>query len=116
MSLDLDAIKARIEAASPGPWIAITDNGRKNGIGIVGEAAKRGTGQAIAVFASADSVQRNADAEFTAAAREDMHALVAALELIELAMWACVGCGYHTQGWLCRHCGRALVPDMEAVR
>jgi hypothetical protein len=80
MTLDLDAIRARADAASPYPWLAATDNGRKNGIGIVGQLSKRGTGQAIAVFAEPNSTQRNADAEFTAHAREDIPALIAEVE------------------------------------
>lgn len=80
--IDLGAIKQRADAASEGPWIAVTDNGRKNGIGIVGRAVKRGTGEAVAVFAGADSAQRNADARFTAQAREDVPALVGELTTV----------------------------------
>lgn len=80
MTLDIEGITARAAAASPAPWTAITDNGRKNGVGVVGQAAKRGTGEAIAVFAAADSVQRNADAEFTAHARQDVPTLLGEIQ------------------------------------
>jgi hypothetical protein len=79
-TVSVEAMRERADAASPGPWLAVTDNGRKNGIGIVGRAALRGTGQAIAVFAGADSAQRNADAEFTAHAREDVPALISEVQ------------------------------------
>lgn len=105
-ALDLEAIRARAAAASEGPWLAITDNGRKNGIGIVGQQSQRGTGRAIAVFADSNSAQRNADAEFTAHARDDVPALLAVIEQSE---WACIGCGYHNRGLVCTHCGRALM-------
>lgn len=114
VDLDLDAIRARAEAASEGPWLAATDNGRKNGIGVVGQLSKRGTGQAIAVFAGSDSRQRNADAEFTAHAREDVPALLALIDAVGRAMWVCLSCGYHNRGWVCTHCGRPLCPA-EAV-
>ena len=104
--IDIEAIRARAVAASEGPWVAITDNGRKNGIGIVGQESKRGTGEAIAVFAGADSTQRNADARFAAHAREDVPAL---LDVLDRAEWACVRCGYHNRGWGCTQCGRPLV-------
>lgn len=73
---DLAAIAARAQAATEGPWLAATNNGRKDGIGIVGQLAKRGTGQAIAVFAGVGG-NRHADATFTAHARVDVVALLA---------------------------------------
>lgn len=77
--LNVDAIRARVDAATPGPWTAITNNGRKDGIGVVGQLAKRGTGEAIAVFAGVGG-NRHADATFTAHAREDVPALLAEIE------------------------------------
>lgn len=74
--LDLDAIAARAAAATPGPWLATTDNGRRDGIGIVGRAELRGTGRCIAVFAGVEG-DRAADAHFTAHARTDVPALLA---------------------------------------
>lgn len=81
-SLDVEAIRARCEAATPGPWFAATSNRRKDGIGVVGRLADRGTGKAIAVFAG-EPRSRNADAEFTAAAREDVPALLAEVERLQ---------------------------------
>lgn len=78
-TLDLDAIRQRAGAATPGPWIAVTDNGRRTGIGIVGQVAKRGTGEAIAVFAGVGG-SRHADAAFTANARDDVPALLDEVE------------------------------------
>lgn len=75
---DIAAIRARAAAATDGPWVAITDNGRRSGIAIVGRLADRGTGHAIAVFAATNG-RRVADAEFTAHARQDVDDLLAAL-------------------------------------
>lgn len=101
MTVDLDAIRARADAASPYPWLAATDNGRKNGIGIVGQLSKRGTGQAIAVFAGPNSSQRNADAEFTAHAREDVPALVAEVERLRALVGEPCAHGFYRF----QHCG-----------
>jgi hypothetical protein len=73
---DLAQLQQLCDAATPGPWTAITDNRRKTGIGIVGATADRGTGQAIAVFASTNG-HRNADAQLTAAARTALPDLIA---------------------------------------
>lgn len=76
VGLDLAAVEARTAAATRGPWLAASDNGRKTGIAVVGTAAARGTGQAIAVFAGTGG-RRHQDAAFTAHAREDVPALLA---------------------------------------
>ena len=112
--LDLDAIAARAAAATEGPWTAITDNGRKDGIGIVGQLTKRGTGEAIAVFAGVGG-NRHADAEFTAHARDDVLDLLAEVEWLRLNLagrcaeqpeprehWCGAGAG-------CRLAGQAVV-------
>jgi hypothetical protein len=62
----LDQIEGVARAGSPGPWVAITSNGRKDGIGVVGQTSKRGTGEAVAVFAGPDTKVRNADAQHVA--------------------------------------------------
>jgi hypothetical protein len=87
-TLDLDAIRKRVDATSPGEWLAISDNGRKNGIAVLGERTKRGTGLAIAVFAGADVPQRHADAAFCAHARTDVPALVAEVERLRAELAA----------------------------
>lgn len=57
-------LRERAEAASPGPWIAASHTGRKDGIALVGRAEDRGTGRAIAVLAGVDVRQRHADAHY----------------------------------------------------
>lgn len=86
MSLDLDAIKARADAASKGPWISATDTGRKNGVSLIGATADRGTGKAIAVLAAPDVRQRAVDADFVAHARDDVPALVAEVGRLRAAL------------------------------
>lgn len=74
MSTDIHAkISAEVErrlaiarAATPGPWMAATHTGRKDGVSLVGATANRGTGRAVAVFADSNVYQRAADAEHAA--------------------------------------------------
>lgn len=74
MSTDIhDKIKSEVErrlaiarAATPGPWMAATHTGRKDGVSLVGATANRGTGRAVAVFADSNVYQRAADAEHAA--------------------------------------------------
>lgn len=74
MSTDThDKIRSEVErrlaiarAASPGPWMAATHTGRKDGVSLVGRIEDRGTGKAVAVFAGANVHQRANDAEHTA--------------------------------------------------
>ncbi len=73
---DLAALQALCDAATPGPWTSMTSNGRKDGIAVVGATADRGTGQAIAVFAAINT-HRNADAQLTASARNELPGLIA---------------------------------------
>lgn len=84
---DLDEIQARADAATEGPWRALT-TGRTGGDHwyICDE------GEAIASVASQDGFnedQREPDAEFIAHAREDVPKLVAALRHVEVicASW-----------------------------
>lgn len=74
--LDLDAVEARANAATPGPWWGGGDRQSRNAYGLVGRTTDRGTGNAIAVLSGTD-MDRVADAEFIAAAREDVPALIA---------------------------------------
>ncbi|MFL6138841.1 MAG: hypothetical protein ACJ74O_13710 [Frankiaceae bacterium] len=67
--LDLDAIEARAAAATEGPW-SVTGDGLIDGVG-------KTTGPFGRIFDDLDV--RRADAEFIAAAREDVPALVDAL-------------------------------------
>lgn len=53
-------------AAEDGNWLAATHTGRKDGISLVGRVSKRGTGEAVAVFAGTNVHQRAADAEHAA--------------------------------------------------
>jgi len=83
-TLDLDAIKARADAATPGPWVAAVGSGpkrRQQQVASLGVASMRGQGEAgcIAVFArvAVGGGRRADDAEFCAAARTDVPALVA---------------------------------------
>lgn len=63
---ELERRLAIARAASPGPWMAATHTGRKDGVSLVGRVEDRGTGKAVAVFAGADVHQRANDAEHTA--------------------------------------------------
>jgi hypothetical protein len=74
---DLDAIRARVDAATPGPW-------RTLGTGVAGgdHWYVCDDGQSLASIASNDGEnedQREPDAEFIAHAREDIPALLDAL-------------------------------------
>jgi hypothetical protein len=65
---------------TPGPWIGVTNNGRKNGYGVIGRADDRGTGRAIAVFSGLDN--RAADTAFCAAAPRLVASLADTLEAV----------------------------------
>lgn len=72
-ALDLAAIQARADAATPGPW-------RIDGHEIVGRSTSRRTLQDPWV-ADVDPV--SADADFIAHAREDVTAMLARVEALE---------------------------------
>ena len=72
---NLPAMRALAHAATPGPWVAASDNRRRDGIALVGALAKRGTGEPIAVLAG-DPLQRHHDAEFIAYARNHVGGLL----------------------------------------
>jgi hypothetical protein len=104
MKLDLDAIKARADAATPGPW-AWDNRGDKCDdiqLGVACDAKENPlTGyfdddDAIYVEQVAESLSRAADADFIAHARTDVPALCDAVERLtadlsaavaELAAW-----------------------------
>jgi hypothetical protein len=135
--LDLEPIRQRADQATPGPWLAASDNGRKTGIAVVGRAAMRGTGKAIAVFAGVDG-DRHADAAFTAHARDDVPALIAEVERLRAqlaadppgplavvwdverlvdAILAGAERGYFAEGMArLRAALRDVIPDVEAER
>ncbi|WP_037161013.1 hypothetical protein [Rhodococcoides fascians] len=76
--LDLDAIEARAEATTEGPWCAIT-SGIPNGDHWYVCSAE---GESLAYISADDGInedQREPDAEFIAHARTDVPALLAAL-------------------------------------
>lgn len=74
--LDLDRLEALAKAATPGPWWGGGSNRRRDSIGLVGRTSDRGTGNAIAVL-NGIGMDRVADAEFIAAAREGVPTLIA---------------------------------------
>jgi len=82
--IDLEAIEARANAATPGPWIYASDNG----VGVVGT-----TDEQTIWFYSLPTLLRNcaagvteADASFIAHAREDIPALIARIRQLEAAL------------------------------
>ena len=81
MSLDLDPIKAREAAATPGPW-KVVDPGYR-------VAVDDGTGFLVANTFMAPSSRDLPDARFIAHARTDVPALLAEVERLraELAEW-----------------------------
>lgn len=81
--LDLEAIQARCDAATGGPWFAASHNKRKDGIALVGVSGEQGTGHAIAVLAGIDVRQRHRDAVFVANARTDMPLLIERIRQLE---------------------------------
>lgn len=60
-----EKLRGLAEGATPGPLVAITDNGRKDGIAILGAVTNRGTGQAIALYAATNG-RRHSDARLAA--------------------------------------------------
>jgi len=50
----LDEVEKVARAATPGPWMSATHNGRSKGIALVGAVADRGTGKAIAVLSGVE--------------------------------------------------------------
>ena len=81
---DLDAIRARCDAATPGPWGFSRDEERyllDETTDVVGEVAPGSTGAAITVFAVATGALE--DADFIARARTDIPALLAYVEELE---------------------------------
>lgn len=75
--LDLDAIKARVDAATPGPWIS-GDRYRPGGLHpwevVIGD---------YPVLEIEDSDQGRADAQFLAHTRDDVPALLAEVERLK---------------------------------
>ena len=110
----LDAIQARADAATEGPWEART-TGRAGG----DHWYICDDGEAIAHISAQDGInedQREPDAEFIAAARTDVPRLVAALRAVEGVhepvdalmytgksqhhkVHVCVGCGQDDGNW-----------------
>lgn len=82
-ALDLDAIQARCDAATAGPWFAASHNKRKDGIALVGAFDEQGSGKAIAVLAGIQVRQRHRDAVFVAHARTDMPRLIARIKTLQ---------------------------------
>ena len=84
MKPDLDAIRQRCEAATPGPWGFSSFERRyilDDTTDVVGEVAPTDTGAAITVFSVATGALE--DAEFIALARTDIPALLAYIDDLE---------------------------------
>jgi hypothetical protein len=116
MSLDVDAVKAAIDATTPGPWEARTeiDGWRAGRDTVVWAHDKRVL--TVAQTRQHHDREAEANAAFAAAARTLVPSLLAQVEHLrevaanfERAEWACVGCGYHNRGLVCTHCARPLV-------
>ena len=84
--LDLDAIKARAEAATPGPWIGSSvPSGRKYGVISVkdyGEWTRHGA-RPLAVLSGIPTHGRHPDTQFIAHARTDIPDLLVAIDELE---------------------------------
>lgn len=95
--IGLDAIKARAEAATPGPWGALGGNimgpREDESVASVG-LPQAGTG--CAHHATTDIQHRMADATFIAHARTDVPELVAEIERLRSALVGLAEC--HTAG------------------
>jgi BMFP domain-containing protein YqiC len=92
MKPDLDAIRARCDAATPGPWGFSRYEKRyllDETTDVVGEVAPGSTGAAITVFAVATGALE--DADFIARARTDIPALLAHIEELESRVTYTVG-------------------------
>ena len=85
MSIDLDAIKAREQAASPSPWHA-TDLRHQKG-GQIRIFAPR----SLIANVLASGTRPGPDAEFIAEARADVPALVAEVERLQARIDAALG-------------------------
>lgn len=75
--LDVDVIRARAKAATPGPWEA--RHGGYSWVALYGDEDAIPAGESLPSFEPGGSAT-TADAEFIAAARTDVPALLAALE------------------------------------
>ena len=106
MSVDLEDIKARCEAAEPGPWVM-----RHEGKGNVPEY--RPAWKAGAFSDDGDTAQAIANEGFIAHAREDVPALVAEVERLQKQLAAAV-VDIHCN-WMCRVC-KHRVRGMEWVK
>lgn len=93
MTLDLDPIKRREAAASPGPWHPDSDE-----CCVYAEEEASGTGDAIA-----ERVLTPADAAFIAAARQDVPKLIAEVERLRAFIGAMLDHGMTT--WSDSSCG-----------
>lgn len=80
--LDLEAIRQRVEAATPAPWAAMEydDTPGDEGVCLLGAAATVTGQHMIGYFHVGTRQQQEADGAFTAHAREDVPALLAEIE------------------------------------
>ena len=79
MSLDLDAIEARANAATPGPWERETGERERQYVAAVPMGGKR----SYAIVADSGGRHPWADADFIAHARTDVPALIARVRELE---------------------------------
>lgn len=80
--LDLEAIRGRADAATPGPWWA-WDRGVGWHIAVGPGVDDRGRPDRLLPEGERTDIDRREDAEFIAAARQDVPALVAELERLQ---------------------------------
>lgn len=129
MQIDVDAIRQRAEAASPGPWESKELGGAVAGseyLVINGPSPFKAFTEPEAILCMywpAHSAEELAQAEkltgdtadFIAHARQDIPALLSALTeaRAQLDAYEC-GPGGGKMGWVCVKCGRCLSPLRES--
>lgn len=110
----LDEIQARVDAATPGPWVGASSTRQSKGYGVVGAMSNRGTGKAIAVFSGVEN--RQEDAQLCAHAPTDLAALVTALRAVLTLHSPSVRRGGDSQRLMpCAFCGVLRCPTVRAV-
>lgn len=112
-ALDLDAIRARADAATEGPWIATTPHDDESEWAsdfddpmVITDDSTPGNFAAIAQDICQGETDGRADAEFIAHARTDVPALLAEVEQLRTVVWRVVSVTQDTDG-------QPLDPDTE---
>lgn len=108
ISEELDALQARADAATKGPWVEFHENGEPGELEAFNCAPATG---AFLIEYGADRDQQQRDSNFIAHAREDVPKLVAALKAVESVHFDAGGSqGYFDDGYswrdhCCNECG-----------